>query len=521
MKRLEAAQVVYGNVEAARSARRQGGFQVLFRSSSHLTEDDVTREIEPRLFLDVEVGQQTKRVFSVIGGDRIVLAQVIPVAGTDEHGRHGLYFGHALVFSKNDFRKVDNNPFLIFDSFPFFTSIDEAIARGGNDRGDIPLVSISFPRRITQDEYDGLSREQLFELTRFSRRLLKSTEHGSSLVFYGNAGNVFDILRDMFFLLPTQLRFRCSFDTLFAGGNYGKTPYFAFGLPLDHSRDRRFAGFDVERGELSPAVGPASLTSYDLWLKWMLKPPLPEIAGYTDEAVRIAAVLDGEVSTGDQRQRNVDSLLPFRAIVEKRLENQAKGQLGEILGNRIVPQVLAWAREQGAAVLDSLRRDFSCEQLEGWLTAAYSNYHERPSTTELEQLGRFSAENQRSFLRLVYLRWMRQWPELRATLRSLETSPSDHFKKWALATMSAQVQPVANPQPGHGLLFGLNLAIEGDEAAETSALIAALLDVSMDANGLADMQALTANSKSMFGPDTIKNLLGLVALLVDHNQERS
>lgn len=521
MRKLEAAQVVYGNVEAARSARRQGGFQVLFRSSSHLTEDDVTREIEPRLFLDVEVGQQTKRVFSVIGGDRIVLAQVIPVAGTDEHGRHGLYFGHALVFSKNDFRKVDNNPFLIFDSFPFFTSIDEAIARGGNDRGDIPLVSISFPLRITQDEYDGLSREQLFELTRFSRRLLKSTEHGSSLVFYGNAGNVFDILRDMFFLLPTQLRFRCSFDTLFAGGNYGKTPYFAFGLPLDHSRERRFAGFDVERGELSPAAEPASLTSYDLWLKWMLKPPLAEIAGYTDEAVRIAAVLDGEYFARDQRPGNVYSLLPFRAIVEQRLEKQVKRQIGEVLGDRILPQVFSWAREEGAAALDLLGRDFSRQQLDGWLTEAYENYHERLSTTELEQLGRASAGVQRTFLRLVYLRWTCQWNELRMMLRSLETSASDHFKKWALATMSAQVQPITSRQQGHGFLFGLNFATEGEEAGETSALIAALLDVSIDANGLGDTQSLTDTSEPMSKPDTIKNLLGLIALLVDHRQKRN
>jgi GTPase-associated protein 1 len=165
MKRLEAAQVVYGNVEAARSARRQGGFQVLFRSSSHLTEDEVTREIEPRLFFHAGAGQHTKRVFSVISGDRTVLAQVIPVAGTDEHGRHGLYFGHALVFSKNDFGKIDNNPFLIFDSFPFFTSIEEATAGGGNERGDISPVSISLPRLTTHVEYDGISRDQLFELS--------------------------------------------------------------------------------------------------------------------------------------------------------------------------------------------------------------------------------------------------------------------------------------------------------------------------------------------------------------------
>jgi len=519
MRSLEAAQVVYGNVEAARSAQHRGGFQVLFRSSANLTEEDVTREIEPRLFFDAGVEGQTKRVFSVISGDRIILAQVIPVAGTDEHGRHGLYFGHALVFSKDDFRKVDNNPFLIFDSFPFFTSIEEAIVGGGNDGGDIPPVSISLPRLTTHVEYDGMSREQLFELSKFSLGLLRVTEHGSSIVFYGDAGKVFDILRDMFFLIPSHLRFSCSFDTLFAGGSYGKTPYFALGLPADHSRERRFASFDVEQGELSPSAEPVSLTSFDRWLRWMLKPPLVEISDYVDEAVHIASLLDGEHFAKDQRLENAYSLLPFRAIVEKRLEKRLITQVGEVLGNRILHHVLSWARGQGVAALDLLRRDFGREQLDGWLTAAYKNYYERPSTTELEQLGRFSAENQKSFLRLIYLRWARQWPELRVILTALDTTASDRFKKWALATMSAHVQPVANRQHEHGFLFGLNLATEGEEARETSALIATLLDVPIDVNGLADAQPLTDNSEPMFKPNTIKNLLGLVALLMDKRQE--
>ena len=253
----------------------------------------------------------------------------------------------------------------------------------------------------------------------------------------------------------------------------------------------------------------------------MLKPPLAEIAGCVDQAVRVASVLDGEHFAADQRLGNVDSLLPFRAIVEQHLEKQVKRQIGEVLGDRILPQVFTWAREKGAAALDLLRGDFNRQQLDGWLTEAYENYHERLSTTELEPLDRVSAGDQRTFLRLVYLRWTCQWPELRVMLRSLETSASDHFKKWALATMSAQVQPVANRQQGHGFLFGLNLATEGEEAGETSALIASLLDVSIDANGLGDTESLTDNSEPMSKPDTIKNLLGLIALLVDHRQKRN
>jgi hypothetical protein len=64
MGELEAAQVVYGNVEAARSVRHRGGFQTVFRSMSHLTDEEVAAEIEPRLFFDSSAaGQQNKHVF--------------------------------------------------------------------------------------------------------------------------------------------------------------------------------------------------------------------------------------------------------------------------------------------------------------------------------------------------------------------------------------------------------------------------------------------------------------------------
>jgi hypothetical protein len=524
MRDLEAAQVVYGNVETARSVQHRGGFQTVFRSVSHLTEDEVTQEIEPRLFFDSAAGQQSKHVFFTKGDKRVVLAQVIPLAGSDESGRGGLYLGHALVFPMEDFRRVHDNPFFIFDNFPFFKSVEEAVEAGGNELGDIPPARIHLPQLRTQNEYDGISREQLFQLCRFARQLLTSPGDDSSIGFYGSPANILDILRDLFLLLPTHLRSRCSFDTLFVGGNYGKTPYFALGLPAAQSRDRRFFCFNVERGEFMPSVEPGSPTSYDLWLKGILHPPLSEITGYVDDADRIAALLDGKKLNGDQRVENADSLLGFRSILETRLAEQVKTQLGDLLGDRILPQVLSWARDQGLAGLTPLTQGFSDNQLTGWVADAYEHYHEKPSTTELNELERLSSHNERSFLRLVYLRWSQRWPVLRTTLTRLEISASNRFKRWALATVPVQVQSVV--RPGQGFFLELGLREGNEQAEETYALLSALVDNSTESpltrdstHSRAFPSATSPNPEQMMHTDSIKRLLSLLELLVGNSEE--
>jgi hypothetical protein len=526
MRELEAAQVIYGNVEAARSVRRRGGFQTLFRSGSYLTEDEVTSEIEPRLFFDLTCGQQNKHIFFPIGAKRVGLARVIPLAGTDESGRGGLFFGHALIFSREDFQKAKNNPFSIFDNFQFFKSIDEAVAAGGNELGDIPPVCIQLPEP-TEEEYDGLSREQLFRLCTFARGLLMSSERGSSIGFYGSSNNVLDILRDMFLLLPTHLRVRCSFDTLFAGGNYGRTPYFVFGLPAEHSRDRRFFCFDVARGEFMPSLEPASPTSYDLWLKMMLQPRLAEVSGRVDDADRIASLIDGGQTSADQPLENEDALLPFWPILETRLSKQVKTQIGDLLGDRILPRVFAWARHQGVAGFAPLTQGFSFDQLLGWVEDAYEHYHEEPSIAELDELERLSSRNERSFLRPIFLRWSRQWHALRIALRTLETAQSNRFKRWALATVPVHAQSVV--RPGQGFFLGLGIREGSTQAEETYEVLSALLDTSTESLLPTDPTATDSDthrsttlpeSEQTIPAGSITSLLCLLELLVKNEETK-
>jgi hypothetical protein len=251
---------------------------------------------------------------------------------------------------------------------------------------------------------------------------------------------------------------------------------------------------------------------------------LSEIAGYVDDADLIAALLDGEQLSGDQRIENADLLLGFKSILETRLADQLKTQLGDLLGDRILPQVVSWARNQGLAGLTPLTRGFSDEQLTRWVADAYEHYHDKPSTTELEELERLTSHNERSFLRLVYLRWSRQWPVLRTTLRALEISASNRFKRWALATVPVQVQSVV--RPGQGFFLGLGLHEGNEQAEETYALLSGLVDNSTESPLTCDSthsdappSATSPNPEQMMHSDSIVRLLSLLELLVGNSEE--
>ncbi len=127
-----AAQLLYANVEKDRSPHQRSGFQTLFYSQSRLSEAEVDA-IEPRLFYAHGAGNPPKGLFFPLGQDKLVLARIVPLEDTDAFGRKGRYLAHALVFDRTDWIAEGLNPIALLQSFPFLTSLDQALAAG--DRG--------------------------------------------------------------------------------------------------------------------------------------------------------------------------------------------------------------------------------------------------------------------------------------------------------------------------------------------------------------------------------------------------
>lgn len=526
MSIVPAAQVVYGNVELDRSPQHRGGFQTLFRTSSYLTDDEITQEIEPRLFFISPPAEQIKHVFFTTSRKHVVLGQVLSLTAKDEYGRTGLYFGHALVFSEEDFNRLDNDPFHVFDNFEFFNSVEQAMTKGGSELGDIPTAQVSLCKSTTRKTSEILSREQLLQLCIFAQRLLRSDVPTAAIGFYGEAGKTLEILRNLFSLIPVPSRIRCSFDTFFSGGTFSKTPYFAVGLTADQPQDPRFACFDVAQGAFISNIDGDPYSSYDLWLQWMLQPPLSDVARQADEAYRVLAFLEGQQISKDQLGKpNKDSLVVVRPILERRLGEQLKTKIGDMVGSRILPHVLSWVLEQDISVLRSLTQGFPEHQLDAWVLAAYEQNYEKPSAPELQQLDKVSLSNPRSLLRLIFLRWTQQWHLLKTTLKVVDITTSNRFKRWALATISARAQPILDAE--HGLLLGVGIYAGHDQTGEESEVLATLLDISSEqllvrkADTSADLQITPFVSPLNLQGVSMKHLIDLLSLLLPSVDEKA
>ena len=511
MRFVPAAQVVYGNVEVDQSPHNRRGFQVLFRSFSRLTEDDVTRDIEPRLFFVSENQQSPKYCFYTIPDGRAVVARCVQVTGTDQFSRKGLHLAHALVFSKEDFREFDNNPFQVFDQFQFFNSFEEARAAASGGAGDIHLARVSSLAPYRRDTTCPISREQFLSLLILAYRFTCSQNQEGTIGFYGQGDKMLNILRSLFYLLPIRLRTKCTFDTFFVEGRLGRMPYWAVGFPENQSRDSRLYQFELERESFGVSIDVQPKTAFESWLTWMFAPPLSDLSKQVDEALYVSELIDGKrLRGGVSEQANAKQLLiGFQPFLEGRLRERLRTQIGEELCERAFPQALAWLGRQGLAALTPIAESISAQQVEQWLSDAYLTSYEKPLPSEIQAIERFSSRNQRSILPLIYLRWTNQWSPLRSALRSADTEITRGFTKWALASVQAFVRPGAQP----GTLLSLGLYAEGDALLEAANLLGALLDRSPE-------EILSTSSAEGTGQTSqipIEQLISLYALIVERH----
>jgi hypothetical protein len=341
-----------------------------------------------------------------------------------------------------------------------------------------------------------------------ANRFAHAQNQDGSIGFYGEAAQMMNILRSLFSLLPIRLRAKCTFDTFFVRGSIARMPYWAVGFPATESRDPQFFTFEVERESLSESIDVQSKTAFEFWLRWMFTPPLSDLSKHVDEALYVSEVLDGRRLSGDASHAITKLLIGFQPLLEDRLRERLRTQIGEALCERVLPQALAWlGQQQGLAALTAITEGASGQQLEQWLVEAFSVLDEKPSASELKDLEKFAFRNQPSMLSLIHLRWTGQWQPLRSALRTADPAMRRRFAKWALAPVRALVRPTSQT----GVLLSLGLYAEGDELQETASLLGAILDKSPD-------EILLTSSADAGRPREIpiEQVISLYALIVEN-----
>jgi hypothetical protein len=85
-----------------------------------------------------------------------VVTHIVPLAETDQHGRKGRYLAHSLVFTPEAFAHLEAAPFWVFQHFSFITTVEEALAHGDFQTGDMPAATLQVA--VKQEQPTDIAR---------------------------------------------------------------------------------------------------------------------------------------------------------------------------------------------------------------------------------------------------------------------------------------------------------------------------------------------------------------------------
>jgi hypothetical protein len=528
MQTISAAQLIFTNVEENQSPTQRRGFQVLFYTQSLLTEAE-TLAIERRLFYSPQE-TQTKWVFFPVTDDKIALGRIVPLAEPDKFGRKGRSFAHALIFHRQDFAALENNPFPILRGFPFMSSVQEAFDAGDKRTGNIPPANVPLPTQETQGAgLSDLPREVLraFSLLAVVEQPLKELARSNAMHSYGGyqqqaqdiaartigcygaSEATFKTLEAVFACLPSPLRSGCSFDTLFQDGTLSQLPYWAIGLPGDAPRRRELWHFDTAKQLFESPVTITPSSTYGEWLlrsagvagssapaekpSWhaaqtpqATEPLRPQGSAEENQAAYwLGEWFDGR-SADWQQVANLDERLfgDFAALRPEALEMRVRDSLTEQVGSKVAGRLALAARaqvhNQGIAALETIRQGFDARQIREWMHQTYmaqGQSYESVSWDEWQEVAQFAIRHRDHPLHLVSLRWTQQWLELAEAIDYLKEDEFQSYARWALSTLKARVQWFIRADT-NGLTFGP--CIQGADPSadeEVANLLLALLGI--------------------------------------------
>ena len=352
MTSVTADQLIFTNVEAEQSPAGRSGFQTLFHTRAGLTEPDVA-EIEACLFYAAGADRPEKHVFFTTRTGKAAVARLTALDGQDRFGRGGLYFAHALVFSRPAFARLGDDPFAVFRGFRFLRTPEEARAAGDFATGDIGPASLDLaaaeppPRRA-----NGLTPGALRGLLRLAARA--GRRPFQSLGCYGPPAAMFALLEALFPCIPEPLRIHCSFDTYFVGGTLGQRRCWAVGLPADEGRRANLIGFDLVEGSFLRDGDAPPEGAFERWLDsalageratWDLPRrggPAHALAEWLEDRPADARLL---ADLGDADFQAI--LKQNRFALENRLLGALTRQVEATLAARVLPAALAWFERQG------------------------------------------------------------------------------------------------------------------------------------------------------------------------------
>ena len=500
---LNAAQLIYTNVEKKLSPAGTEGFQIWLKTPGVLSEGEET-EIQSRLGDFEERKDATtngavseRHLYFTLPSGKAVMARSVPLAGSDKFNRGGRFYAHALILEPGDFRRIENHPFAVFDQVRFQTSVEDGLASGDAEKGAIPPLNLEIwtPDRsapvIKGDKLPGILLPALLKACQREKPALIGVPAAPA--------QVLGLARQLLGWLPPSLRLACSFDTLSSGRNLTQLPFAIAGLPAA-GPPRRYLNliqFDALRHAFTQPLPTTSAASFDQWLAAQAKsseqpPPLSrneaayQLATCLDSGRIDSAALDGVDKTLFEEIACTDAGVPK---LEKLLRARLQSDAGEIVAPLLFAHGYNWLRSLGLQGLRNLAEPIDSALILRWLFAIYEQRSREEIEREKEVLAlkdvlektknvEGEAVNLRKQMVLILYRWAYRWSHLARSMCDSKTIPDSVFQwfvGWALATVPIRVT-LGSGTTSHGGWCGPEVSCEnGDDADECQKLFAAIM----------------------------------------------
>jgi len=209
-----ADQLIYTRVEADYSPIRKSGFQTVYHSG-------LTREI-------VDIIEQRVRCFGAAKADsarlqffpacdnKVVLAHTISIQThpeiVDRSYRPGAFLSHCLILNAQDFeKKLQNDPFALFDEFDFINSATQMVERFGKSSFLIQHVAWEYPKQ--HKNTFSIKPLHAVPLALYLLTADSSETNVLPVLLQVESRKEIELLKLVFQLLPYDRRQDCFFDT--------------------------------------------------------------------------------------------------------------------------------------------------------------------------------------------------------------------------------------------------------------------------------------------------------------------
>lgn len=315
--RLPVKNLLYSRVESAYSPRRRAGYQIVYQSAGIEKE---AAEIEKRVqCFQAGDGAERLQFFATSTGNYVV-TRTLPIETPDpviidSSRRPGPFVTQAYILDAAAFRKIGNDPFVLFEDSGLFDLVDEeAFTQRVPTLAVEPIpetISVNVERRTEQPDPDWRD-EELAKLWNLALGAAEWTGRKQTLLFSGAQDSqvMTDMLRLLFQVLEPADRLACTFSTLIDECVPAPGTYWAAVAVGKRVSGAGFVGvrFDTYQVEASGIPDP-KVTHYVRWLRdsWqrsrklsdvVTKVPTAQIASESfalGNPLPTAEALDGQV----------------------------------------------------------------------------------------------------------------------------------------------------------------------------------------------------------------------------------